>query len=35
LRDECYLWRIVSLPGGVFSAAGAGVKANLPREARR
>ncbi|QPD02866.1 MAG: Restriction endonuclease subunit M [Candidatus Nitrospira kreftii] len=29
LFDECELWCIVSLPGGVFSAAGAGVKTNL------
>ncbi|HEX5421823.1 MAG TPA: N-6 DNA methylase, partial [Gammaproteobacteria bacterium] len=29
LLDECDVWRIVSLPGGVFSAAGAGVKTNL------
>lgn len=29
LVDECDLWGIVSLPGGVFSAAGAGVKTNL------
>jgi type I restriction enzyme M protein len=29
LIDECDLWCIVSLPGGVFSAAGAGVKTNL------
>lgn len=29
LTDECNLWCIVSLPGGVFSAAGAGVKTNL------
>lgn len=29
LTDECELWCIVSLPGGVFSAAGAGVKTNL------
>lgn len=29
LADECELWAIVSLPGGVFSAAGAGVKTNL------
>lgn len=27
--DECELWAIVSLPGGVFSTAGAGVKTNL------
>jgi type I restriction enzyme M protein len=26
LTDECDLWAIVSLPGGVFSTAGAGVK---------
>jgi len=26
---ECDLWAIVSLPGGVFSTAGAGVKTNL------
>ena len=29
LLEECDLWSIVSLPGGVFSAAGAGVKTNL------
>jgi len=29
LLEECDLWCIVSLPGGVFSAAGAGVKTNL------
>ena len=29
LVDECALWAIVSLPGGVFSTAGAGVKTNL------
>lgn len=29
LVDECKLWAIVSLPGGVFSTAGAGVKTNL------
>lgn len=29
LLDECELWCITSLPGGVFSAAGAGVKTNL------
>jgi len=29
LLDECNLWCIVSLPGGVFSTAGAGVKTNL------
>jgi len=29
LLDECDLWCIVSLPGGVFSQAGAGVKTNL------
>lgn len=29
LLDECNLWCIVSLPGGVFSAAGAGVKTSL------
>jgi type I restriction enzyme M protein len=29
LLDECNLWCIVSLPGGVFTAAGAGVKTNL------
>jgi type I restriction enzyme M protein len=29
LLDECDLWCIVSLPGGAFSAAGAGVKTNL------
>jgi type I restriction enzyme M protein len=27
--DDCELWCIVSLPGGVFTAAGAGVKTNL------
>lgn len=27
--DECELWCIISLPGGVFSTAGAGVKTNL------
>ena len=27
--DECNLWAVVSLPGGVFSTAGAGVKTNL------
>jgi type I restriction enzyme M protein len=27
--DECELWAILSLPGGVFSTAGAGVKTNL------
>ena len=27
--DDCDLWCIVSLPGGVFTAAGAGVKTNL------
>jgi type I restriction enzyme M protein len=27
--DECDLWAIISLPGGVFSTAGAGVKTNL------
>jgi type I restriction enzyme M protein len=29
LLDDCDLWTIVSLPGGVFTAAGAGVKTNL------
>ncbi len=29
LLDECDLWCIVSLPAGLFSAAGAGVKTNL------
>jgi type I restriction enzyme M protein len=29
LVDECHLWAILSLPGGVFSTAGAGVKTNL------
>jgi type I restriction enzyme M protein len=29
LTDECDLWAILSLPGGVFSTAGAGVKTNL------
>ena len=29
LMDDCDLWCIVSLPAGVFTAAGAGVKANL------
>jgi type I restriction enzyme M protein len=29
LTDECHLWCVVSLPGGVFSTAGAGVKTNL------
>lgn len=29
LLDDCDLWSIVSLPGGVFAAAGAGVKTNL------
>jgi type I restriction enzyme M protein len=29
LLDECDLWCVVSLPGGVFSQAGAGVKTNL------
>jgi type I restriction enzyme M protein len=29
LMDECDLWAILSLPGGVFSTAGAGVKTNL------
>lgn len=29
LTDECELWCVLSLPGGVFSAAGAGVKTNL------
>lgn len=29
LVDECALWCIISLPGGVFSTAGAGVKTNL------
>ncbi len=29
LLDDCDLWCILSLPGGVFTAAGAGVKTNL------
>lgn len=29
LVGECDLWAIISLPGGVFSTAGAGVKTNL------
>ena len=29
LTDECDLWCVVSLPAGVFTAAGAGVKTNL------
>ena len=29
LLDECDLYCIISLPGGVFTAAGAGVKTNL------
>lgn len=29
LLDTCDLWCIVSLPGGLFTAAGAGVKTNL------
>jgi type I restriction enzyme M protein len=29
LTDECDLWGVVSLPAGVFTAAGAGVKTNL------
>lgn len=29
LVDECDLWAIISLPGGVFSIAGAEVKTNL------
>ncbi len=29
LVDECNLWAIISMPGGVFSTAGAGVKTNL------
>jgi len=29
LLEECDLWCIVSLPGGVFTTAGAGVKTNL------
>ena len=29
LLDDCDLWCIVSLPGGVFTSAGAGVKTNL------
>lgn len=29
LVDECDLWAIISMPGGVFSTAGAGVKTNL------
>jgi type I restriction enzyme M protein len=28
LLDACDLWCIVSLPGGVFTATGAGVKTN-------
>ncbi len=29
LLDDCALWCVVSLPGGVFTTAGAGVKTNL------
>jgi type I restriction enzyme M protein len=29
LLDDCDLWCIISLPGGVFTTAGAGVKTNL------
>lgn len=29
LVDECNVWAIVSMPGGVFTTAGAGVKTNL------
>jgi len=29
LLDDCDLWCVVSLPGGVFTTAGAGVKTNL------
>lgn len=29
LLDECDLWCVVSMPAGVFTAAGAGVKTNL------
>jgi len=29
LLDDCDLWCVLSLPGGVFTAAGAGVKTNL------
>ncbi len=29
LLDDCDLWCLISLPGGVFTAAGAGVKTNL------
>ena len=29
LLDDCDLWAIVSLPGGVFTAAGAGVKVSV------
>jgi len=29
LLDDCNLWCVVSLPVGVFTAAGAGVKTNL------
>ena len=29
LLEECDLWCVVSFPGGVFTAAGAGVKTNL------
>jgi type I restriction enzyme M protein len=29
LLDECELWCVLSLPGGVFTQAGAGVKTNL------
>lgn len=29
LLDDCDVWTIISLPGGVFTTAGAGVKTNL------
>jgi type I restriction enzyme M protein len=29
LLDTCNLWCVVSMPGGIFTAAGAGVKTNL------
>ncbi len=29
LLDECNLWAVLSLPGGVFTQAGAGVKTNV------
>jgi type I restriction enzyme M protein len=29
LLDECNVWAVVSLPGGVFTQAGAGVKTNI------